>query len=184
MNSLKGSFLIASPQLEDPNFCRSVVLIMEHNAEGAFGLIMNRPASASIRDFWEEIEHETAAVDGPIYLGGPVEGPIICIHNQEACTEGEIVPGVFVAMRRDHLQRLVTESGHELRIFVGYSGWGPNQLEGEMAAGGWLTLPATAPFVFSQDVSTLWHRSMLATGQQLYRKMLGLGEFPDDPQWN
>ncbi len=184
MKSLKGVFLIASPGLEDANFRRTVVLIMEHTAEGAFGLIMNRPASATIREFWDEVEHQPVEADGPVFLGGPVEGPIICIHDAAEWTEGEILPGVFVAMRRDHVQKLVAGAARELRIFVGYAGWGPSQLEGEMEAGGWLTLPASADFIFCKDVSMLWHQSIVATGKQMYRDMLGLSDFPDDPLLN
>ena len=184
MKSFKGSFLIASPHLEDPNFRRSVVLIMEHNAEGAFGLVLNRPASASVKEFWSELEQERANAEGPIYLGGPVEGPIICIHDVSAWTEGEIVPGVFVAVRRELVRKLVTGIAHTLRLYVGYAGWGPLQLENELEAGGWLTMPASREFIFHDDSAQLWHQSIRATGRQMYRDILGIEWFPEDPTRN
>lgn len=184
MISLKGCFLIASPHLDDPNFRRSVVLMMEHNAEGALGLILNRPATATAKEFWKEVEQADTALEGPIFLGGPVEGPVICLHTHAEWNEGEIVPGVFVAARRELVRKLITESGVMLRVFVGYAGWGPNQLDGELEAGGWLTLPADKNLVFHPDSGQIWQQALRSTGRRMYQEMLGRHWFPDDPTEN
>ena len=81
MSSLKGKLLVASPQLSDPNFHRTVVLIIEHNDEGAFGLVLNRTSSKTIKQVWERVTDEPCESDQPLHVGGPVGGPLIAVHQ-------------------------------------------------------------------------------------------------------
>ena len=80
MKSLKGHFLVASPHLEDPNFTQSVVLLVQHDEDGTFGIVLNRPAESSLKDLWEKVTEKPCETDKRVHVGGPVPGPLI------ACT--------------------------------------------------------------------------------------------------
>ena len=97
MDSLASQLLIASPHLPDPTFSEAVVLILEHNAEGAFGLVLNRPTGTTIGELWKLVSEEsTFDNDQPVSSGGPVSGPLICLHGHVEYSESEVLPGVYV----------------------------------------------------------------------------------------
>ena len=83
--SLQGQFLVASPHLGDGNFNRSVVLIIKHDDDGAFGLVLNRPTGNTVGDVWRMVTEQELDCDRPIYLGGPVQGPLVCLHRVKSC---------------------------------------------------------------------------------------------------
>jgi putative transcriptional regulator len=156
--SLAGSFLIARPTLEDPNFSRTVVLLLAHGDEGAFGLVVNRPAVAKGLPF-------------PVFVGGPCPSPgLMILHGhptwaKPAEDEGgpatpEVVAGVFVGDEAslERAKEAPQEEDLRLRVFTGYSGWGGGQLEGELAAGAWAVAPATASLLFDTPAEELWDR--------------------------
>lgn len=150
-----GSFLVARSVLKDPSFRQSVVLLLQHNADGAFGLIVNRPAQAD-------------GVPFPVFTGGPCpsEG-VILLHGHRAwleecadTAEREVAPGIFVG-DAESFQRVTAAAPEEdprYRIFACYSGWGPDQLEGELAAGAWAVVPATGALLFETPSAELWER--------------------------
>jgi putative transcriptional regulator len=152
MTSLVGKFLVAKPVLQDPNFVQTVVLMLKHNDEGAFGLVVNRPAKAE-------------GVPFPVYVGGPCPAAgLIMLHGQADWVADdpdeveELLPGVYLG-DAECLKRVAeTEEGQtaRYRVFAGYSGWGPDQLESELAAGAWIIAPATAQLVFDTSVEELW----------------------------
>jgi putative transcriptional regulator len=155
MTSLAGSFLVAKPILPDPNFAQTVVLMLRHNDEGAFGLIVNRPTKSD-------------AVPFPVYVGGPCKGEgLILLHGHAdwAAAEDEpaeeVAPGVYLG-DAECLQRATDreQAGEaaRFRVFVGYSGWGPDQLESELAAGAWIITPASGELVFDTPIDQLWDR--------------------------
>src|SRR5436190_3140807 len=144
MGSLQGNFLIASPHLGDGNFNRSVVLMVKHDEEGAFGFVLNRPTGSTVAEIWKLIAEQPSDCEQPIYLGGPVQGPLMAVHALASAAETEILSGVYLSAHKDQLREVVAAEKAPFRLFSGYSGWGAGQLEGELEAGGWLVSPATA----------------------------------------
>lgn len=183
MASLQGSFLIASPHLGDGNFNRSVVLMVKHDEEGAFGLILNRPTESTVADIWKLIAEQPSDCQQPVYLGGPVSGPLMAVHGLESAAETEIIEGVYLSAHKDQLRTIVDAEDARFRLFTGYSGWGAGQLEGELEAGGWLVFPATAELVF-HDKDDLWERVMHGVAQQILAPTLKAKHVPDDPTLN
>jgi putative transcriptional regulator len=183
MPSLQGHFVIASPHLDDPNFMRAVILMIQHDEEGAFGLILNRPCEQQLADVLTPEFGKEWNCKMPVYLGGPVPGPLIAIHNSEEFAEQSIIPGVFLSARREAMDGLIQEPFCDLRVFHGYSGWGGGQLEDELEAGGWLVSPASAEDVFS-DVDELWSRIARRINLDILAGSMDLKHVPDDPSWN
>jgi putative transcriptional regulator len=183
MESLKGSFLVASPHLRDPNFVRTVVLLVHHSEDGAFGVVLNRPTESTIKELWEKVGQSPCESDQPVHLGGPVSGPLMAVHADASLAEMEIVPGVYFAAHRDHLEQLLQQHEHDFRFFVGHSGWGGGQLENELKEGAWLTTPATSEFVFYAN-DDLWRKITQHIGQEMLSKMLNLKGVPSDPSMN
>jgi putative transcriptional regulator len=154
MSTLAGTFLVARSSLRDPFFGRSVVLLLEHGSEGAFGLVLNRPAEAPELPF-------------PVFIGGPCQpqGLLMLHGHADWLTKaderpGEVCPGVFVgdADSFDRLGEIPEGAQWKFRVFTGYAGWGPQQLEGEMAQGAWIVLPASADRLFATPAEELWER--------------------------
>ena len=152
--SLEGHLLIAAPRMNDDRFQRTVILVLHHDDDGAFGVILNKPLPQTIgglsRNLGRDIGVESNA-ERSINMGGPVSGPIIAIHGLESAAELEVPPGVFIAEQKEHLLKLIQEAGAPLRIFVGHAGWSAGQLEDEITDGAWFTLPATIDHVFSDS---------------------------------
>jgi putative transcriptional regulator len=150
MSSLAGYFLVARPVLDDPNFNRTVVLVLQHGAEGAFGLVVNRPVESEKLPF-------------PIYVGGPckLEGMLLLHGHAEwmgDSEEGQVCPGVFLGDSACAERVANGEPAQNLRfkMFSGYSGWGPQQLEGELAEKAWAVVRATSEHLFDTPVEDLW----------------------------
>ena len=153
MSSLAGNLLVARPVLRDSFFGRSVVLLLQHGPEGAFGLVLNRPAQAKELPF-------------PIFVGGPckMEG-LLMLHGRDDWAEEEdekvleVCRGVFLGTA-EQFEKVSTEEQTEekFRIFTGYAGWGPKQLESEMDQGAWVVLPGNGELIFETPVLELWER--------------------------
>ena len=183
MKSLQGKLLVASPHLTDPNFYRSVVLMVQHDSEGALGLILNRPTSQTTRDAWRAISDELIDSCAPVYYGGPVDGPLSAIHSNENCSETEIVPGVFFSAGRDQLSNLMRQEESRIRVFAGYSGWGGGQLEAEFEVGGWLSACAEGDTVFGDDTE-IWKSVVQQIGLAILEPSLKHQHVPADPSVN
>lgn len=185
MQSLAGHLLIASPYLVDPNFARTVVLMIHHSDEGAFGVVLNRPSDKTIQELWQEVSETPCQTEQHLHLGGPVSGPLIAIHTSRSLAEMEIVPGVFFSAQREHLEKLVAAPGETFRLFVGHSGWAGGQLENELRVGSWLTMPATLEYVFF-DESELWKKTTKQIGESLLLSALKINarRVPPDPSIN
>ncbi len=183
MNSLKGQFLVGSPHLNDPNFFRSVVLMVQHDEEGALGLILNRPTDHTVADIWEVVAHQPSDCQRPVYLGGPVAGPLMAIHSQLAFSELQVAPGVHFSSQKHHLEQIVANESSRFLLFNGYSGWGAGQLERELKVGGWLTIEAIDDDVFYEE-DDLWERLVKQIGQEIIAPAIGRSDVPPDPSWN
>ena len=183
MQSFKGHLLVASAQLLDPNFARAIVFLVEHNSEGAFGLVINRPTQKTVQDIWREVGSAPCNSRQPLYLGGPVPGPLLALHNRPSLAEMEPVPGVYFAARKPFLDQLVLDECPAYKVFVGHSGWGEGQLENELEEGSWLTVPATAERIFATD-DELWDAVSREYGGELLKSMLNLKNLPPDATVN
>lgn len=156
MDSLRGQLLIAPPHLGDPNFAKAVVLIVQHNTEGAFGLVLNRPSSKGIDEIWEEHRGRRCARQDRLHVGGPVPGPLLLLHGDPLAGDIEILDGVYCCSSADELEARVDDDGPLMRFYWGYSGWGEGQLEGELQTGSWITTSADAEHIFHRDGADLW----------------------------
>lgn len=152
MSNLVGSFLIARSSLRDGFFGRSVVLMLQHGPEGAFGLVLNRPAQAKELPF-------------PVFIGGPCKmDGLLMIHGCEDWLQEEekmeVCPGVFLGTSEQFEKATEAEDGDasRFRVFTGYAGWGPEQLESEMQQGAWIVLPATGEIIFETPPQELWEK--------------------------
>lgn len=183
MDSLKGHLLVASPHLLDPNFVRTVVLLIQHTDEGAFGVVLNRPTQSTVREVWSELGAGACDDQRNVNLGGPVSGPLLALHANEMLSEMEIVPGVHFAAQREHLEKLVAKHAAPFRLFVGHSGWGSGQLERELKEGSWLTAPASAEYVFF-DEGDLWKEVTQEIGRSILSSVLKIKHVPPDSSLN
>jgi putative transcriptional regulator len=183
MSTLTGHFLVASPHLGDPNFFRSVVLVIRHDEEGAFGVVLNRPLPSTVREIWKALGNSNIENKQPIYLGGPVTGPLLAVHADEEHSEGEVLEQVFYSTHKDYLNHLVEDYEGPLRIFSGYSGWGEGQLEHELSEGSWLTTLATAEDVFAEP-EEMWKSVASRIGLEILMPRMQARHVPPDPEMN
>ena len=183
MDSLQGHFLVASPYLTDGNFNRSVVLLIKHDEEGAFGLVLNRPTTSRVSDVWREVAQEEVKTDELIYIGGPVTTALVSLHTLKSAAEMTAMPGVHFAASPDHLNQVIHAKGKPFRFFSGYSGWGSQQLEGELEAGGWLVTSATADLVFSEPAE-LWERIVRVIADDILAPVVPKKHAPQNPGLN
>jgi putative transcriptional regulator len=183
MEFLKGQLLVASPQLADPNFARTLVLLIDHSQEGALGVVVNRPLTKTIQELWREVGSAPCHSRQPVYAGGPVPGPLLSLHTKPTLGEMEPVPGVFFSAKKQHLDELVLSEEPAYKMFVGHAGWGAGQLENELHQGAWRSLPATAEHVFSTD-EMLWETIFRQLGQSVLKAMLHVKDLPPDPTVN
>jgi putative transcriptional regulator len=159
--SLRGQYLIAGRKLPDPNFSRTVVLIVEHNDSGAMGLVLNRPTAVQVRQALSG-HFDLPEADAPVYYGGPVEPQaLFLLHDAAEYAGGEtpVLPGLFVGANADVFENIVTTApaaGTRYRVFAGCAGWGEGQLESELSRSDWHVLPASPEEVFDADPYAIW----------------------------
>jgi len=155
-----GRFLVASPRLKDPNFYQTVILLLRYGQDGASGLVINHPLKIKLSRVMPEIE-ELAQRQENLYLGGPVEpGRVLLLLKSAATPEDSIAVfgDVYVSSSRKELKRLIksTNKSENFRIYAGYAGWAPRQLESERDRGDWHVLKADAETVFDKNSSEIW----------------------------
>jgi putative transcriptional regulator len=181
--TMEGKFLIASPYLQDPNFKRSVVFIVKHDDEEALGFIINYPSKLRLPDLLELAEETETLVDCLVYRGGPVNGPLMALHEIRLDTEDQEIAGLAVSVDKQLIIELVTSREHRLRVFFGYAGWGPGQLEAELEEGGWLVTTATRDRIFA-DNDNLWEQLVVEIGRDIMTTGIDARHIPDDPTCN
>jgi putative transcriptional regulator len=181
-SSLAGKLLIAEPMLEDPNFERTVVLLIEHSEDGALGVVLNRPTDIDVSAVLEEWGQLTAD-PGVLYVGGPVNQDSLVALGRRARGDVEGWTQVFDDLGAVdlHLEPAELAAGlNGIRVFVGYSGWGPSQLETELADDAWMVVDAVVDDVFAADPETMWRSVLARQGGKLAR----LAHFPPHPSVN
>jgi putative transcriptional regulator len=169
--SLKGHFLIAMPKLMDPNFHQTVTIICEHNADGAFGIIVNRVHTAiSAEDVFKELKlaYTPAVADIPIHIGGPVHsGEIFVVHGPPLNWEASLIVSTNLALSntRDIIEAIAQVRGPQALIMsLGCAGWGPGQLESELRDNAWLTTPAVDDILFGCPLERRWEEAVRRMG--------------------
>jgi putative transcriptional regulator len=161
--SLRGNFLVASRDLRDPNFFKTVVLMIEHNKQGAMGVVINRPSGVTVAQALSE-HFELPETEDVVYCGGPVEEQAYFIlHNSSEIDNSEtpIAPGLFAGSSAEVFVEVVKSAAEgmasvQFRVFAGCAGWGPKQLEGELARNDWRVCPASSDFIFHDDPYVVW----------------------------
>jgi putative transcriptional regulator len=184
MASLKGHFLVAGPKLLDPNFARTVILMIEHTPDGAAGVVINRPTAATISEVAEAVLDEPITWDKPIHVGGPVPGPLIVVHPREDLGDLTMLPGLWSTADGEKLRTLVREQVEPSLVIANYSGWGAGQLERELEEESWLVAPATIEQVFWAGEEPLWDVLSRAIRGKHLADMLRLRDLPADPNLN
>ena len=199
-----GSLLVANPLLPDPNFDRTVVLLIAHNEDGALGLILNRPSQMGVAEPLPQWEH-LAAEPAVLFLGGPVRHEaVICLarnlpgtaagattaaSNAGAPTDGtdddaddngwkEVVPGV-ATIDLDQDPGAVSDRVRQIRMFAGYAGWSAGQLEAEIATGAWWVVDAEPGDAFTLEPGDLWQRVL----RRQPFPLAYVSWYPDDPAY-
>jgi putative transcriptional regulator len=184
MNSLKGHLLIAAPTMLSDFFARTVILMLDHDEDGALGVVLNRPTEATVADVAEHVLGGPFDWDKPIRLGGPVAGPLMAIHDVEALADREVIPGVYSSVEADKVRELIRRRHEPCLIVANYAGWGPGQLEGEFDVDSWVTLPAAVDHVFGAEAAGLWAAVVRAANARKLSEFLGLRGVPSDPSLN
>jgi len=156
-----GCLLVASPELLDPNFARTVVFILSHDGDGSFGLALNRPLDASLFDVLES--PGAGAERLPVLRGGPVQPDMLQFLAHDLRTGRELLPGVSVGGDLDELLGHV-RAGGAVRAYAGYAGWSGGQLEREIAEGSWIVAPARAEHIFEIPAERLWVKVLRELG--------------------
>ena len=188
---MRGQLLVATPDLQDLNFSRTVVLVLEHSPEGALGVVLNRPSDTPLRDAlpeWSLLSPEPSVV----FFGGPVQPESAIALGRRAGTgeggtegtdEGSGFAALFGGLGTVDLERAPEDVGEpvdRVRVFAGYAGWGPGQLEGELEANGWFVVDADRTDAWSSDPESLW-RTVLRRQRGPLRVF---ANFPADPSSN
>jgi putative transcriptional regulator len=169
---LAGSLLIAMPQLQDPNFHRTVLLMIHHDEQSSFGLVLNRPADLEIEELFASLQFEWRGDrDETVSWGGPVElhsGWMLFGDSSAMPADGDeitqVVPGLNFAGSLEVFRRVADQPPPRLRFFLGYAGWGPGQLEFEIAQGAWLSAEPTADVVFGVEPEAMWSHVVRGLG--------------------
>jgi putative transcriptional regulator len=182
MKSLKGHFLVAAPSLTESNFRQTVVLMLQHDHNGALGVVINRRMEVTVKQACEQVLETECDVEGNLHSGGPCEAVLMVLHGDDDINPDDeaVLPGLHFSTDKDTIEMLLREPPKELKFIVGYSGWAGGQLEEELKSGSWIVVPATVPRVFG-PIESLWHRliSEASLSQWIDPKLI-----PDDPSLN
>lgn len=181
----RGVLLVARPQLQDPNFRHTVVLLCDHDdAQGTLGFVINRRSDNTLAEVLQG-DHDFRGRRDCVFLGGPVGVDQLAIVHREPGLPGalEVLPGVFVGGDAADLGNRVREREtpeDAIRFLVGYSGWGKGQLAREMQEDTWVLCPAREEWIFDRSPETLWRRVLRSMGGACSI----LANTPEDPELN
>ncbi|MGH2875680.1 MAG: YqgE/AlgH family protein [Solirubrobacteraceae bacterium] len=180
MDSARGQLLIAGPGLLDPNFWRTVVLIVEHSEDGALGLVLNRPSETTVGEAVAELER-LLELDDQLFVGGPVQpSALIVLAEFERPAEAALIAFDDVGVLASGTQDEPDVSVRRGRAFVGHAGWGPGQLDDELERGDWILEPARRDDAFSASPLGLWQSVLTRKGGSFAL----VARMPPDPSVN
>ena len=170
VNDLTGKFLISMPILRDPNFNETVVLILEHDREsGAMGLVINRPGPLTVGKFCRELGITWRGdAKSPVHVGGPVSptvGWLMHTGSEDSEQSVEVIPGIQLSTSQEMLRKVADTDDTKRRLFAGYAGWGPLQMEKEISSGAWITCEEPEhDLIFSEQPERVWTQVMMGMG--------------------
>ncbi len=166
--SLAPALLMAMPQLVDPNFHRAVILLCEYSADGAWGLVLNRPTgkpAASVIEFTSALSGDSGL---ELWTGGPVEpqrGALLLPEEPVGEDAFEVSPGIFVSSSAELLRKLIEgPAAARARLLMGYAGWGAGQLDRELTESSWLISDVAAEIVFDTKPAEMWESAIRRLG--------------------
>ena len=178
----KGRLLISEPFLPDPNFERTVVLLCEHNDEGSFGFVLNKPSMIKVNDVMEDIKN----LQEQVFVGGPVQQDTLhFIHRNSSMENTSLIrDGIFWGGSVESLLLLSDTKqllGNDIRFFLGYSGWGPGQLESELEEDSWIVCDfVTQELLFETEPHVMWKKALDGMGG----RFSVYSNYPTDPRLN
>jgi putative transcriptional regulator len=181
MDSLRGKLLVASPALVDPNFARTVVLITEHNDEGAMGIVLDRPSDARVGEVVPQLA-DAAGAEAPIFVGGPVQPTALVVlaeFSDPSAAAWIVTADVGFASAGLETGDL-GEVTRRARVYAGYSGWGAGQLEAEMELDSWIVEPPLPRELFPEEPESLWSAVLGRKGGEYAL----VARMPEDPSMN
>lgn len=168
MNSeLAPGFLIAMPQLEDNNFDHALILLLHHTDAGAMGIVINKSLDLDLKEIASQHGIEQAKAMGSAFLGGPVEvfrGMVMHSGPSFGDDDTEIADGLFISGSVDVLTTLLRDADRNFRLFLGYSGWGPGQLDSELTDGSWLAANLETDLIFETPAEQAWEQTLARMG--------------------
>ncbi|MFJ9377869.1 MULTISPECIES: YqgE/AlgH family protein [unclassified Streptomyces] len=187
VSSLTGRLLVATPALADPNFDRAVVLLLDHDEEGSLGVVLNRPTPVDVGDILEGWA-DLAGEPGVVFQGGPVQlDSALGVAVIPGGATGESTPlgwrrvhGAIGLVDLEAPPELLASALGSLRIFAGYAGWGPGQLENELVEGAWYVVESEPGDVSSPSPERLWREVLRRQRSELAM----VATYPDDPSLN
>ena len=183
IKTLQGQLLLDSGQLGGSYFQRTVVLVCQHNPEGAFGLVLNRPLGKAVGELIIANLPEGLKTS-PLFLGGPVQPAALSyLHTDDFMPDAGVMPNLALGHSLDDLVEIGEKYSPavKVRMFAGYAGWSPGQLESEMKRKAWLTFPASMDLVFDTPPDQLWKKVLQNKGGWKNRL---LAQMPEDLSWN
>ncbi len=183
--SLAGSLLVATPSVVEPMFARSVCIVVEHTQERSIGIFLNKPLEIDTKPLWDQLLQGSATPEavGHVNFGGPQDGPVLAIHDDESLAEGGNNQGVYLSAQAETLKKLAMSMPNHCRLFVGHASWGHGQLEQQIIDGLWHVLPALPDLVFLDEPS-MWGKGIRFVGDAAIREITGLSNLPVHPQLN
>jgi putative transcriptional regulator len=170
-SNLAPGLLLAMPQLADPNFARAVVLMIEHSEQGSFGLVINHPSPIKASELLDSLEMSWRGEDSAVvWAGGPVSPSTGWVLHEPigVATPGQgtiaITSSILLSTSPDRLRMIANSPPRNIRLLLGYSGWGPGQLAQEMARGAWLHTSAEPSLVFETPPDQMWESALRTLG--------------------
>jgi putative transcriptional regulator len=163
-----GKLLVASRDLKDPNFTKTVVLLVRYDDEGVMGLVINHRSTVALSRLFEDLKNQT----DPVYVGGPVEtkSALALLRSRIKPADAErVLADVSLIASENLLQKTLSSGGEpeNVRVYLGYAGWTVPQLENEVEQGAWFIFPGAAGVVFDSNPDTLWSRLIRRTEERI-----------------
>jgi putative transcriptional regulator len=181
--TLHGQLLLDNGLFGGSFFHHTVVLICQHDAGGAFGLVLNRTVGKTVGEMIIA-DLPDGLKNAPLYLGGPVQpGALSYLHTDSFIPEADVLPNLALGHSLDDLLEISNNfsAANKVRLFAGYAGWSPGQLDGEMEQKAWLTFPASLELVFETPPEQLWQKILASKGGWKNRL---LAQMPENLSWN
>lgn len=178
----KGKILVSEPYLPDPNFERTIILLCEHNDEGSFGFIMNKPSLAKLADVMQDLKD----IDAPVFIGGPVQQDTLhYIHRLSNLEESiEVMDGIYWGGNFDQLVSLIETkqvAASDIKFFLGYSGWSVGQIEEELKEDSWIVSDkVNEELLFDIKAEAMWQYALKRMGG----RFSVYSNYPQDPRLN